>query len=163
MDAFALSLSYGIKKISKKTIIITALMVGLFHFFMPLIGSVIGTYLFEYTIFKPKIILFLVFLILSIDMFTHFFENEEKIRNLNLIGTLIFAFSVSFDSLSVGLGIRYLYDNIFLVVSLFCFISALFTIFGFYLGKTLSQKIGKYSFLIGSATLFLYSLWILTK
>lgn len=163
MDAFALALSYGIKKLSKKRVIITALMVGLFHFFMPLVGSSIGTYLFEYTIFKPKIVLFLVFLILSIDMLLRFFENEEKIRILNLIGIFIFAFSVSFDSLSVGLGIRYLYDNIILVVSIFCIISALFTMFGFYLGKQLSQKIGKYSFLIGSSTLFVYSLWILTK
>lgn len=163
MDAFALALSYGIKKVSKKNVIITALMVGLFHFFMPLIGNVLGTTLFEYTIFKPKIILFSVFLLLSIDMFIHFFEKEEKVRELNLIGTLIFAFSVSFDSLSVGIGIRYLYDNILFVVSMFCAISAFFTLLGFYLGKKLSKKIGKYSFLIGSITLFLYSIWILTK
>lgn len=163
MDAFALSISYGIKKVSIRKVILTALTVGLFHFFMPLVGSVIGISLFEYTVFKPKFILFLVFLILSIDMFIHFFEKEEEIRTLNLLGILFFSFSVSFDSLSVGLGIKYLYDNILVCVSIFCIISAIFTSIGFYLGKKISTTIGKYSFLLGSITLFLYSVWILTK
>ena len=163
MDAFALSISYGISKINAKSIILTAVTVGIFHFFMPLIGNYIGLSLFEYTVFKPKYILFLVFLILSIDMFIHFFEKEEKIRVLNLFGMLFFAFTVSFDSLSVGLGIRYLYDNIFVCVFIFCIISAFFACLGFYLGKKLSVAVGKYSFLFGSITLFLYSVWILTK
>lgn len=163
MDAFALSISYGIKKISIKNIILTAFTVGIFHFFMPLIGNYIGISLFEYSIFKPKYILFLVFLILSVDMFIHFFEKEVNLRKLNLFGTIFFAFTVSFDSLSVGLGIKYLYDNILICVSIFCIISAFFTCLGFYLGKKLSNSIGKYSFLFGSITLFLYSIWILTK
>lgn len=163
MDAFALSMSYGIRKISIKNVILTSLAVGIFHFFMPLIGNYIGLSLFTYTIFKPKYVLFLVFLILSIDMFMHFFEKQEKIRNLNLFGTLFFAFSVSFDSLSIGLGIKYLFNNIIICVSIFCIISAIFTCIGFYLGKRISNKMGKYSFLLGSITLFLYSVWLLTK
>ena len=163
MDAFALSMSYGIRKINIKNVVLTSYAVGIFHFFMPLIGTYIGISLFEYTIFKPKYILFLVFLILSVDMFMHFFEKKEKIRSLNLLGTLFFAFSVSFDSLSVGLGIRYLYDNVLICVSIFCVISSFFTCLGFYIGKRLSNKVGRYSFLFGSITLFLYSVWILTK
>lgn len=163
MDAFALALSYGIKDIKLKNVIITAITVGIFHFFMPLLGNYVGLSLFEYTIIKPKYVLFFVFLILSIDMFTHFFEKEPKIRSLNLIGTILFAISVSFDSFSVGIGINFIYDNIILIVSSFCIISALFTLIGFWLGKKLSHGVGKYSFLIGSITLFIYSLWILTN
>ncbi len=163
MDAFALALSYGIKKVSIKNVIITALTVGLFHFFMPLIGNLIGISIFEYTIIKPKYVLFMVFLILSIDMFAHFFEEKPKIRPLNLLGTIIFSLSVSFDSFSVGIGINYMYDNILLVVLSFCIISSLFTFLGFFLGEKMSKSIGKYSFLIGSITLFLYAFFILTK
>lgn len=163
MDAFALALSYGIKNVRIKNVIITAVTVGIFHFFMPLIGNFVGVRLFEYTIIKPKFALFAVFMILSVDMFTHFFEKTPKIRPLNLIGTIIFAISVSFDSFSVGIGINYIYDNILLVVSSFCVISLFFTILGFWLGKKLSMKIGKYSFLIGSLTLFIYSLLMLTN
>ena len=163
MDTFALALSYGINKINLKSVILTAAMVGLFHFFMPLIGNAIGVSLFEYTIIKPKFVMFFVFLLLSIVMFIHFFEKKPKLRALNIIGILLFAFSVSFDSLSVGLGIRYIYDNLLIALMSFCIISAFFTLLGFWLGKKLSQKIGQYSFLVGSITLFLYSIWILTK
>ncbi len=163
MDAFALALSYGIRHIKMRNIIITAIIVGLFHFFMPLIGNYVGISLFEYTIIKPRYVLFFVFLILSIDMFAHFFEKEPKIRPLNIIGTILFAISVSFDSFSVGIGIHYIYDNMIFIVSLFCIISSLFTLLGFWLGKKLSHSIGKYSFLIGSITLFIYSLWLLTN
>ena len=49
MDAFSLAFSYGIKSISKKNVIITAIIVGLFHFFMPLLGNMVGISLFENT------------------------------------------------------------------------------------------------------------------
>lgn len=163
MDAFALSLSYGMKNISKKNIITTAIIVGIFHFFMPLIGNYIGVPLFEYTLIKPRYILFIVFLILSVDMFIHFFENETKTIKLNPIGTILFAMSVSFDSFSVGLGISYIYDNILIVVSSFCIVSMLFTFLGFILGKKISNKMGKYSFIFGGVTLFLYALVVLTN
>lgn len=163
MDAFALALSYAINKISKKTALITGVSVGIFHFFMPLLGNLLGISLFEYTIIKPKFILFTIFLILSIDMFISFFEKKTENRPLNLIGIILFAFSVSFDSFSVGLGINYLYNNIILVVSCFCTISFAFTLIGFFLGNILSEKLGKYSFILGGVTLFAYSMWMLTK
>ena len=163
MDAFALALSYGISKVSFKNAIITAIVVGIFHFFMPLFGNFIGISLFEYTIFKPRYVLFLVFLILSIDMFIHYFEKNNKLRPLSIIGTIFFALSVSVDSFSVGLGISYLYNNIILVVSIFCLISTTFTMIGFELGKTLFNKLGRYSYLIGSIILLIYSFWVLTK
>lgn len=163
MDAFALALSYGIKNIKKRNILLTAITVGIFHFFMPLIGNFVGISLFEYTVIKPKYVLFIVFLILSVDMFIHFFEDQAKVRPLNIIGIIIFAISVSFDSFSVGIGINYIYDNIILTVSLFCLISFLFTLLGFWLGKKISEKIGKFSFILGGITLFTYSLVILTK
>lgn len=163
MDAFALALSYGINNINRKTAAITSIIVGFFHFFMPLIGNIVGMSLFTYSCIKPRYVLFFIFIILSIDMLIHFFEEEPKLKKLNLIGIIFFALSVSFDSFSVGLGINYLYDNIIFVVLAFCITSCLFTMIGFFLGKIISIKTGKYSFLIGSLTLFLYSLVVLTK
>ncbi len=79
---------------------------------MPLLGNMVGISLFENTFIKPKYVLFIVFLLLSIDMLINYFEEEPKIRNLNVFGTLLFAISVSLDSFGVGIGINYLYDNI---------------------------------------------------
>ena len=162
MDAFTLAFSYGIKKVDNKSLIITSIVTGIFHFIMPLMGNIIGIPLFEYTLIKPSYILFLVFLIISIDMFINFFNEKPKLRNLNIAGIILFAFSVSFDSFSVGLGINYICSNVVLSVSIFCFVSMLFTFLGFMLGKILSQKIGKYAFLFGSLVLFIYSLVLLT-
>lgn len=79
MDAFSLAFSYGINKLSKKSVIITAMTVGLFHFFMPLIGNFIGISIFDYTIIKPRYVMFFIFLLLSIDMFTHFLKKNLKL------------------------------------------------------------------------------------
>ena len=160
MDAFSLAFSYGIKGIHLKNIVITAITVGLFHFFMPLLGNYFGVSLFSYTILKPKFIMFFVFFLLSLDMITHFFDDKEKIRKLDIFGTLLFATSVSFDSLSVGLGLS---DSIILSCFTFCLISSFFTLLGFEFGKKLSEKIGRYSFLLGGVILLFYSVWILTK
>ena len=95
MDAFALAISYGIKKLSKKQIIFTAISVGIFHFFMPLLGSFVGISLFEHTLFKPRYVVFFIFLLISISMFFDFFEDSKELKTLNLLGIIIFSFSLS--------------------------------------------------------------------
>lgn len=43
MDAFSLALIYGTQGITKKHKILLSLIVGIYHFIMPLIGVAIGT------------------------------------------------------------------------------------------------------------------------
>ena len=43
MDAFSLALIYGTQGITKKNKILLSLIVGIYHFIMPLIGVAIGT------------------------------------------------------------------------------------------------------------------------
>ena len=52
MDAFSLSLIYGTQNIGKKNEIMLTIIVGLFHFFMPLLGLNIGNFLLVYFVFK---------------------------------------------------------------------------------------------------------------
>ena len=163
MDAFALSISYGILNLKKRVIVITSIIVGLFHFFMPLLGSICGDLLFEYISIKPKYVIFVVFLLLSIDMLINYFEKEPKLSNLNVLGIVFFAFSVSLDSFSIGLGLKYIYNDLLFCLLSFCIISGFVTLVGFIFGRYLSKNIGKYSFLIGSSTLFVYSIWVLTN
>lgn len=163
VDAFVLALSYGIYNISLKKMLITSLVVGTFHFFMPLLGSFIGNSLFSYTYIKPNIIMALIFIILSIDMFIHFFSKEEKLRDLSLLGIIIFAYSVSFDSLSIGIGLKYIFNSTLMPISCFTMVSATFTLLGFKLGNILNRKLGKYSFLLGSLCFMFYSFYVLTN
>lgn len=158
-----LAVAYGIKNIGLKKSLIISITVGMFHFIMPLIGNYLGISLFEYTYIKPKYILFLIFLILSMDMLIHFFEKTPKLRNLNLFGVILFALSVSFDSLSVGLGISLIYDNILLACACFCIISFILTFLGFCIGSKISKKLGNFAFLLSFVTLLIYSIYVLTK
>lgn len=163
MDTFALSISYGIMNLKLKYIIITAITVGLFHFFMPLIGNFFGNMIFSYIIINPKYILSLVFLILSISMIINFKNGKFEYKKIGILSTILFGVSVSIDSFSVGLGITYLYENILFITFIFSIVSALFTIFGFLIGKIVSKNLGKYSFLLGSILLFVYSLYVFIR
>ena len=96
-------------------------------------------------------------------MIIHFFEEEHKLTKLNLFGILFFALSVSLDSFSVGIGLEYIYSNILASVITFSVVSMIFTLIGFKLGNKISEKLGKYSFFVGSAILLIYSVLVLTK
>ncbi len=45
MDAFSLSLAYGTINLNKKEINILSIIVGIYHFFMPILGMFIGTFI----------------------------------------------------------------------------------------------------------------------
>ncbi len=163
LDAFALAASYGLLGISKKKALFTATTVGIFHFLMPYVGSLLGNFLFDYVYIKPKIIVFLVFFCLSINMFISFFDKDKKTNYLNLIEIILFAFSVSIDSFSVGLTLNYIASKLLLSLITFSIISFSMTVIGFILGKYAGNALKKYSYLIGGALLLFYSLLVLTK
>ena len=63
IDAFTLSMAYGLLKVPKKQIILTSLSVGLFHFLMPLIGFSINTKLDKYIEINEKLVLTIIVLL----------------------------------------------------------------------------------------------------
>lgn len=155
MDAFSLSLSIGTTSPKKNIIIKTALIVGIFHFFMPILGYSIGNVL------KDKIIginylTFLIFIFLSIEMYRN--RNEEKTNILNIITILIIALSVSIDSFTVG--IAFGLNNEYIIVSsiIFSIISSLFTYLGLVLGKKLKYKYKNKATYIGIILLLIVAL-----
>ena len=137
MDAFSLSLSLGTTNPTKKTIIKTSIIVGIFHFIMPLLGYFIG-YAFKYRINNINILTFVLFLILSIEMYKS--KDEENNSILNNLTILLIAFSVSIDAFTVGIAFGLNNEIILVSSTIFSITSALFTYFGLTLGKTLKSK-----------------------
>ena len=93
---------------------------------------------------------------------TYLFEGEEMYNfansngidataeiNLNIIGVIIFALSVSIDSFSVGLGINDITNNYYIASIIFALCSAAFTYLGIIIGKYSSKLIGKYAIILG--------------
>ena len=162
IDAFSLSLSYGLLDIKKKDIIRTSLIVGLFHFIMPLLGNFIGKIITDNLNINNKYILMFVLIMILIEMIKSINE-EEKEYNLTIIGSILFAFLVSIDSLTIGIGINYITNKIIMACTVFSSMSIIFTLLGFILGKNISNKRKKKSKYIGIILIFTVIAYYLCK
>ena len=157
MDAFSLAILYGTLNFSKRKTLYLSLSVGVFHFFMPLLGNLIGVFILSILPIDPNTLVGIIFFIISIQMMLSLFKNEEVVDLRGLIAILLFAFSVSVDSFSVGIGLSAVYNNKILAVIIFSTVSFLFTFTGISIGSKLTEKFGKISTLIGSIILLLLS------
>ena len=157
MDAFSLALAYGTNKLTKKNIVLLSLFVGIFHFLMPLLGAIIGINLLEKFVTKANTIVALIFLVLAIEMYLS--RNEENKGNIdNILSILIFSFTVSIDSFSVGIGLGLTSKNIFNAVTIFSIISTTFTYLGLIFGEKLYNKYDKKATYIGIVILVLIAI-----
>lgn len=97
-------------------------------------------------------------MILSIQMLISVFKEEEIVDLRGLGSIILFAFTVSIDSFSVGIGLSTICDNKLLAVSIFSLTSFFFTYLGITIGGSLTNKFGKISTLFGSIVLLCLSL-----
>lgn len=159
MDAFSLSIVYGTLNLSKKIKNFLSVTVGIFHFIMPLLGSLLGLFIVNHIISNPDILVAIIFTILSIEMLFNIKElDEEKKDFKNLVNAFIFGFSVSIDSFSVGIALGTHNENIYLAGTLFAITSFIFTLVGLNIGKFLTLKFGKIANIIGSILLLILAL-----
>lgn len=154
MDAFSLALIYGTQGINKKDKIILSLIVGIYHFIMPLIGLSIGIYITNKLIINASILVGIILCLIAIEMIISSFKDEEERFLLTLPGYLIFGLSVSVDSLTTGIGLPAITENYFLTATIFSITSLIFTYLGLNLGNILNKKYGKVSTIIGGSILF---------
>lgn len=155
MDAFSLSLSLGTTNPRKKTIIKTSIIVGVFHFIMPILGYFLG-YAFKYRIPNINILTFVLFLILSIEMYKS--KNEENNSILNDLTILLIAFSVSIDAFTVGIAFGLNNELVLISSTIFSIISLIITYLGLTLGKTLKTKYKKFSTYLGIILLLIVAI-----
>lgn len=154
MDTFSLSLSYGTLGIPKRKIYLLSLVVGIFHFLMPLLGLYIGNKLFNLISIDFNILVFIILTILGIEM-TFESSKEEEIKSLSGFEILLFAFSVSIDSFSVGITLNNFTFNKLLILLLFAVVSYLFTYMGLILGTKIRRLIGKFATILGGTLLII--------
>ena len=158
MDAFSLAILYGTLNFTKRKTLTLSTSVGVFHFFMPLLGNLIGIIILKLLPIKPNVVVGIIFFIISIEMILSVFKQEEVVDLKGIFAILLFAFTVSIDSFSVGIGLSAVCDNEILAVSIFSITSFLFTYIGLSIGSKLTEKFGKWSTLFGGAVLFLLSI-----
>lgn len=155
MDAFSLSLAYGTLCLEKNQILKLSFIVGIYHFFMPLLGMKIGGSLFDIIPVKPDFIVFVILFIIGFQMIFETFKEEKKLELKGLFQLLIFGLAVSIDSFSVGIGLDAISDNFLMCASLFSLSSFVFTYLGLVMGKKINLMVGKISTIIGGVVLML--------
>lgn len=163
MDTFSLSLSLGTFNIDKKKSILFSCVVATFHFFMPLLGVILGNSINKFLIIDPDKLMFIIFLFLSIEMFIDLLSKEEKQYDLTFFNMLIYAFSVSIDSLTIGIGLLNIISSAVFGALIFAFTSFIFTFIGLFIGRYTYEKLGKISKIMGLIIILLLAILHLLK
>ena len=138
MDSFSLSLAYGTLNLSEDKEKKISIMVGIFHFFMPILGFLIGKVIINIIKINPEIIAGVVFIVLGLEMIISLLKKEDLKVITGIFSMILFAFTVSIDSFSIGIGINAISNNIILCSSVFSLVSAIITYIGLRLGKRLN-------------------------
>ncbi len=162
MDAFSLALIYGMSGISKKKMIALSIIVGIYHFIMPLIGLMLGTFIDNINFINLDIIASIILIYIGIDLIISNFKEEETI-SLSKTGLIIFGLSVSIDSMTVGIGLKAITDKYLLSSLTFSLCSMLFTYLGLILGDIIGNRIGAYSKVAGGIILIVIAIIMFIK
>lgn len=153
MDAFTLALSIGTTSPKKKSQLLLSILVGSFHFFMPIIGNKIGN-IFQYKFISYSN--YITAFILSILLIEMLFQKEEKKPIiLNIVTSFIIALTVSLDSLTVGIAFGIDKEKNILAPIIFSILSSLFTYIGLLIGKKLERNYQKKAKIFGDILMFI--------
>lgn len=155
MDTFSLSLGIGTCNLSKKRMLLFSIIVGFMHFLMPLIGNAIGNKIISIFTINSNFLLGMILLYLALTMLIDLLKNEEKETDLKLINMFLFAFGVSIDSFSTGLGLQAITNNSIMAVMIFSITSFSFTYIGLLIGKYASKLLGTYASILGACLLII--------
>lgn len=155
MDAFSLSLIYGTLNLDKKLEKLMSIMVGIFHFFMPILGYKLGKIILDFIKVDANFLVSIIFIILGMEMLLSI-KKDERIKLLTgVFSVALFALTVSIDSFSVGISFGVVSTNILLACTIFSLTSALFTYTGVKFGKRLSERFGSITTFIGAIVLII--------
>ena len=161
MDAFSLSLAYGTINLNKRQKLTLSLIVGAYHFIMPLIGLFLGSVIEKYIIINFNILVALIFALIGVNLIMSSFKEEKATFLVGIVGYLTFGLSVSLDSLTTGIGLNAINNNYLQVSTIFAISSFTFTYLGLKLGNILSEKFGHYATMAGGILLIILGIYYL--
>lgn len=161
MDAFSLSLAYGTLNLERKNIYELSIIVGIYHFIMPLLGVFSGTKILNIIPIDSNLLVFLVLTVIGIEMIIETFKSSNDVKIMKIGELILFGLAVSVDSFSVGIGLSSITNNILGAAIIFSFISFMFTYIGLILGKKINSIIGCASTLLGGIVLIIIGIFYL--
>ncbi len=159
MDAFSVSLSFGMQNLRLKRIAMIGFIIGALHVVLPLIGMFIGHFVSEQITFITELTSGFIFIALGTHMF--FSAMQEKSYNAPPPqGWTIFvvAFFVSIDSFPAGFSIGVMDVGPFMIMITFGCCSMVMAWIGMLLGKKVRATTGRYSEMLGGVIMYFIGL-----
>lgn len=155
MDAFSLAVAYGTISLTKKEIKLLSIVVGIFHFFMPILGMLIGNLILNIVHISGDILVLVIFGFIGLNMVMDSFKNERDIKQMKIGEMILFGLAVSIDSFSIGIGLNNISNNFLRCSIIFSLTSFIFTYIGLIFGNKLNELIGKVATFIGGLALII--------
>lgn len=147
MDAFSLAISIAASNLEKYKTSSYSVIVGLYHFFMPILGYILKGVIEKVVIFPTKTIFILVIIFIMVGILL----DKEKNITGKIIHPLVFGFTVSIDSFSLGITLGK--SKLIISCIIFSLISCIFTSIGFKLGNIIKKNIQGYTKVISISIL----------
>ena len=161
MDAFSLALVYGTLGMSKKYKIFLSIIVGMYHFVMPLLGMFLGEVILSLFNFNYDILAFLILTFIGAEMVVNSFKSEDEVSSLKISDLFLFGLAVSIDSFTLGITLPSLNVNKVISPFIFALVSCLFTFIGLSIGNKIQKLLGKVATIIGGVILVLIGVFFL--
>ena len=161
MDAFSLALVYGTFGINRKNKIILSIIVGCFHFVMPLFGMFIGDLILSLFKFNTDILVAIILIFIGMQMVISSFKKENDFKPLKFSEFFMFGLAVSIDSFSLGITLPNMGVGTIISPIIFALISFLFTFIGLSIGNKIEKLLGKLATIIGGLILTIIGILVL--
>ena len=163
MDAFSLGIGIGLKGVRHFDILKLSTIIAIFHVLMPLGGMLTGHYVSGLLGGIATTAAGGLLLLLGGHMVYSSLRGEavDSIDHRTLWGMLVFSFSVSIDSFSVGVSLGMFSEHVLVTVLMFGFFGGLMSVLGLKIGQSVSRSMGGYGEALGGVILFGFGLLFL--
>ena len=163
MDAFSLGVGIGLKGIRLLDILKLSTLVAIFHVIMPLGGILTGQYVSALLGGIATSAAGALLLLLGAHMIYSSIRGEavDSIDHRTVWGMLVFSFSVSIDSFSVGISLGMFSAHMLISVLMFGFFGGLMSVVGLLLGRRASRSLGGFGEALGGVILLGFGLLFL--
>lgn len=160
MDAFSLGIGIGMRGVRLRDIAKLSAIIALFHVLMPLAGMAAGEYVSTLLGGVATSAAGALLLLLGGHMVYSSLRGEavDSFDHRTAWGMLVFAFSVSVDSFSVGVSLGMFSAHRLFTVLMFGLFGGTMSVLGLLLGRKVSRSLGGYGEAFGGVILFAFGL-----
>ncbi|MBD3920744.1 manganese efflux pump [Paenibacillus sp. PR3] len=162
MDAFSLGVGIGMRGIRLRRIALLSTIIALFHMLMPLLGMFAGQYvsglLGDVATHAAGVLLLLLGGHMVYNSFRGGGDDAKAVNHSSLWGMLLFAFSVSIDSFSVGVSLGMFALDVMLTVLMFGLAGGVMSVLGLMIGRSAGRSLGGYGEACGGVILLTFGL-----